>query len=161
VLIRNLSVPYNDPAGYPVDQPAPLQLALFNQTADEVRVTVTSSKPADGTTAAGALTGASVSLSGPADSASPAPTDSATPSEAPAQPAVITLAPHGTASFLPGDPQSLQVSGLPKELAPGGSVYVTFTFSNGTAPLTVPAPVGVPASPASRAPGVPSENVEE
>jgi hypothetical protein len=161
VLIRNLAVPYNDPAGYPVDQPAPLQLALFNQTTDEVRVTVTSSKPADGTTVAGALTGTSVSLSGPADSASPAPTDSATPSEAPAQPAVITLAPQGTASFLPGDPQSLQISGLPKELAPGGSVYVTFTFSNGTAPLTVPAPVGVPASPASRAPGIPDENVEE
>jgi hypothetical protein len=88
---------------------------------------------------------------------------------------VITLAPYGTASFLPGDQQSLQISGLTAPapapsatpappttaLLPGQSVYVTFSFSNGTAPLTVPAPVGVPASPASRASGVPDENVEE
>ena len=162
VLIRNLVIPYNDPAGYPVDKPVPVQVALFNQTTDEVRVTVTAVRPTgDDKTAAGATT--SVSLSGPAPSgsASPAATDSATPSEAPAQPAVITLPPLGSATFLPGGPQSLQISGLKRQLLPGDSVYLIFSFSNGAEPLTVPAPFGVPGTPVPRASGVPGENSEE
>ena len=171
VLVRNLAVTYDDTGGYAANQPAPLQLSLFNQSADEIRVTVTSSRPTDGTNIDSALAGTSVVLVGasPSDSASPAvpaPTDSASaapsePAEPAAQPAVITLAPMGSATFLPGDPQSLQITGLSGKLSPGQSVYVTFSFSNGVAPLTVPAPVGVPLSPASRGPGIEGENVEE
>jgi hypothetical protein len=160
VLIRNLAVPYDGISGYPVDKPVPLQLSLFNQTTDEVRVTVTSSRPTDGTSDKGVTVGTSVTLTGSASaSASAAPTPSA--SEAAPQPAVITLAPMGSATFLPGGPQSLQISGLATALAPGSSVYVTFTFSNGADPLTLPAPVGTPTEPASRAPGIPGENSEE
>jgi len=173
VLIRNLFVPYTGTAGYAKDQPAPLELTLVNQTTDEVRVTVSSSTPTDGTVVPTILTGKTVSLggSGLADtpSPSPSPSDTQTPgtatpspsaSEGPTgQPAVITLPPLGVASFLPGD-QSLQISGLSAALTPGNSVYVTFTFSNGVTPLTLAAPLGVPASPASRAPGIPDENSE-
>jgi hypothetical protein len=158
VLIRNLAVPYNGISGYAVDKPVPLQLSMFNQTADEVRVTVTSSRPADSTNNKGVTIGTSVSLTG-GESASAAP--SPTTSDAPPQPAVITLAPQGAATFLPGGPQSLQISGLATDLAPGSSVYVTFTFSNGADPLTLPAPVGTPTEPASRAPGIQGENSEE
>jgi len=167
VLIRNLVIPYNDPAGYPVDKPVPVQVALFNQTTDDVRVTVTSSPPAKGSEVAGAVLATTVSLSGtaPSGSATPTPTDSAAPaptgSAAPAQPAVITLPPSGSATFLPGDPQSLQISGLAEPLLPGDSVYLTFSFSNGAAPLTVAAPLAVPGTPVPRASGVPGENSEE
>jgi hypothetical protein len=162
VLVRNLVVPYNGPTGYLKDQPVPLQLALFNQSTDEVRVTVTSLPPSGSKPVPGAIPGSTVTLSGPApsDSATPAATPSATPTGAPAQPAVITLPPSGSATFLPGDTQSLQISGLSKDLRPGDSVYVTFSFSNGAAPLALVAPVGVPASPAPRASGVPDENSE-
>jgi hypothetical protein len=161
VLVRNLAVVYNGTAGYPVDKPAPLQLSLINQTTDEVRVTVSTSRPTDGTNVPGVITGTSIGLVGPADSA--APTPSATPSAAAnaASPAVVTLAPMGSATFLPGGKQSLQVSGLSAQLTPGQSVYVTFTFSNGVAPLTLPAPVGIPLTAASRAPGISGENSEE
>jgi hypothetical protein len=87
------------------------------------------------------------------------PTISAAPSEA-AQPARIVLGPLGSATFLPGDKQSLQVQGLSGRLMPGQSVYVTFEFSNGAQQLTVPVAVTVPLTPASRGPVNPSENIE-
>jgi hypothetical protein len=176
VLIRNLAVPYDGIAGYPVDKPVPLQLSLFNQSAEEVRVTITSSRPADGTNDKGVTVGTSVNLVGDAPSASdsPTPTDSASPTPTPTgsasptptasapagQSAVITLPPMGSATFLPGGPRSLQVSGLATALAPGSSVYVTFAFSNGAEPLTLPAAIGTPTEPASRAPGIDDENSE-
>jgi hypothetical protein len=76
------------------------------------------------------------------------------PPEASAQPARLTLPAHGTVSFLAGDQQQLVVFGLTDRLLPGMSVNLVFEFSNGAAPLVIPAPVTVPLSPAPRESGV-------
>ncbi|MEV4704752.1 hypothetical protein [Actinoplanes sp. NPDC049316] len=91
----------------------------------------------------------------PGESASPA----ATPSEAAVRPARIEIGPLGSATFLPGDAEQLTAVGLTGKLMPGNSINLVFEFSNGAAPLTVQAPVSVPQSPASRAPGNPNENM--
>lgn len=197
VAIRNLAVVYNGTAGYAAGDNAPLQVGLYNQTTQPITVTVSSSRPTDGTDVADNGTASSVVLIGanasaspgaPAIGGSPTPTVSpvmgassaeapepsqsvlpgtapsasavATPAAPEGQPAKLTLTPMGASSFLPGDPQILQLVGLAKALRPGQAVYVTFTFSNGAQPLTVAAPVGIPESPASRAPGNPDENKE-
>jgi hypothetical protein len=77
------------------------------------------------------------------------------------QPARITLGPLGSATFQPGEAQALQVQGLTGNLRPGASVNLVFEFSNDPTPLIVPAPVGIPLSPASRAPGIENENTGE
>jgi hypothetical protein len=92
------------------------------------------------------------------ESPSPGTSESAGPGGTPAR---IVLSPLGYASFLPGDAQSMQVQGLSGKLLPGMSVNLVFEFSNGAAPLTVQAPVGIPLSPAPRESPNPSENQEE
>jgi hypothetical protein len=165
VVVRNLTVHYNGTAGYPAGADAPLQLGLYNQTTQEVQVLVSSTAPAGGSTDKTVVSGSAVVLSGPAAAVPPSVDPSASPAPSggaqPLQPAQITLAPLGSATFLPGDQQSLVVKGLSAKLIPGGAVYLTFAFSNGAEPLTVPAPVAIPLSPASRAPGVENENVGE
>jgi len=167
VAIRNLAVFYPGPAGYPAGASAALQVSLFNQTKQPVTVLISSQRP-DPSPAAGVVYGTSVVLvGGPAASATAAPQPSASPSSAepstPAagQPARITIAPQGYATFLPGDPETLRVQELSAKLVPGQSVSLTFEFSNGADPLRLPAPVATPMSPASRAPGIPNEDVEE
>jgi hypothetical protein len=91
---------------------------------------------------------------------SPSPNASASTGQG-ARPARIVLSPLGYASFLPGDAQSLQVQGLSAQLRPGMSVNLIFEFSNGAAPLTVQAAVGIPMSPAPRGSVNPAENQEE
>jgi hypothetical protein len=66
------------------------------------------------------------------------------------QPAKITMAALGSATFRADDAQSLQLVGLSGPLLPGTSANLVFTFSNGAAPLTVQAPVAMPLSPAPR-----------
>ena len=95
------------------------------------------------------------SASPSSSSATPAPADSG------GTPARIELSPLGYASFLPGDKQSLQVQGLSGKLLPGMALNLVFEFSNGAAPLTLQAPVGIPLSPAPRESPNPSENQEE
>jgi hypothetical protein len=97
---------------------------------------------------------ASPSVSVSASGESPSPSSSGTPAR-------IQLSPLGYASFLPGDKQSLQVQGLSGKLLPGMAVNLVFEFSNGAAPLTLQAPVGIPLSPAPRESPNPSENQEE
>jgi hypothetical protein len=194
VAVRNLAVVYNGTQGYAANANAPLEVGLYNQTTQPVTVTVTSSRPTDGTDVADNITASSVVLVGGSASAQPAapsdapsvptpigssannvpepsssvlpgtvpnPSESATPSAPLGQPAKITLPPNQGATFLPGDPETLQLMGLAKALKPGQAVYVTFTFDNGAAPLTVPVSIGTPSAPASRAPGNPNENKEQ
>ncbi|MET0496057.1 MAG: hypothetical protein ABW000_23265 [Actinoplanes sp.] len=100
----------------------------------------------------------------PSTSADPSDEPSTEPSTEPtpeARPARIEIGPLGSATFLPGDDEELQVLGLTGKLAPGSSVNLLFEFSNGAKDLTVQAPVGIPLTPASRAPGLPHENTEE
>ena len=77
------------------------------------------------------------------------------------RPARIEIAPLGSAIFRPGDAQTLQVVGLTDRLLPGTSVNLVFEFSNGTPPIVVQAPMAIPLSPASRAPGNPGESSGE
>jgi len=179
VYIRNLSVVYPGPAGYPAGGNAPLEVALFNQTDAEIVVTVTSRPAEDATPEQGVVSGTMVGLVGgpsaPGATAAETPDivepSAGTPSvpadeppasvaEPAAEPARIALPPGGYASFLPGDAQQLQVIGLTGRLIPGMSVNLVFEFSNGAAALPLLAPVGVPTVPASRAPGNEAENHE-
>jgi hypothetical protein len=175
VVVRNLAVTYNGPAGYASGDDAPLEVGLYNQTTQPVTVTVSSQRPAAGddgvvnARSAGLVGPAPTDSATPADSASdsPSPSDSASasnsasPAKPAAQPASITIAPLGAATFRPGDQESLRLIGLSGKLVPGRSAYVTFTFDNGAAPLTLPAPVGIPLSPAPRGSGIENENSEE
>jgi hypothetical protein len=101
------------------------------------------------------------SVEQPSGSPSGQPSASAAPPETIAGPARITVAPLGSATFLPGDKELLQVVGLTGKLLPGMSLNLVFEFSNGAQPLTLQAPVGIPMSPASRAPGIENENTEQ
>jgi hypothetical protein len=82
-------------------------------------------------------------------------------SDAGARPAKIEIGAQNSVSFRPGDREQLIVSGLSGKLTPGGSVNLVFEFSNGAATLSAPAPVSIPFSPASRAPGLPETPGEE
>ena len=42
LLIRDLQVLYKDPTGYPANGSAPLEVSLFNQTEQEITVTISS-----------------------------------------------------------------------------------------------------------------------
>ena len=91
-----------------------------------------------------------------------APSTEPTPAGAAARPAQIEIGPLGAATFLPEEAEKLQVQGLTGELRPGQSINLVFEFSNGAQPLVLQAPMAVPVSPASRAPGVePQENLGE
>ncbi|MEV8509563.1 hypothetical protein AB0368_32700 [Actinoplanes sp. NPDC051475] len=99
----------------------------------------------------------------PSGNPSPGETPSAAPSAAggAVRPARIEIGPLNSVTFLPGDREQLEVIGLTGKLMPGNSVNLVFEFSDGADPLVVQAPVSVPASPASRAPGDPAENTQE
>lgn len=64
LLIRNLEVAYKDPTGYPANGTAPLELSLFNQTQQEITVTI-SSQPQQ-TVTQGIVSAQQVGLTGPA-----------------------------------------------------------------------------------------------
>jgi hypothetical protein len=105
--------------------------------------------------------GPSGSVEQPSGQPSASGSASAAPADSIAGPARITVGPLGSVTFLPGDKESLQVVGLTGKLLPGMSLNLIFEFSNGAQPLTLQAPVGTPASPASRAPGIENENTEQ
>lgn len=189
VAIRNLLVAYPGVEGYPAGGSAPIEVALYNETAQPLTVAVASQPAVGATENEGVLSGQSVNLVGgtpspvqtsgipagaeptgtrppntpqpdtsneggqPTVSASVPAEPSTAVTSAPAaagQPARITLAAFGSATFRAEDPQSLRVTGLSGPLMPGNSVNLVFTFSNGAAPLTVPAPVALPLTPAPR-----------
>ncbi|MFI7542965.1 hypothetical protein [Actinoplanes sp. NPDC049599] len=169
VFIRNLAVAYPGTAGYPAGADAPLQVGLYNQTRQAITVLV-SSRPA--TDVAGVVSAQAVGLSGgaaasSAPSATPEPSGSSTPSAEPSapgaatRPARIEIAPLGSVTFLPEDAEKLVATGLSGKLVPGQSLNLVFEFSNGAEPLVLRAPMAVPLSPASRAPGIEPEGEEE
>jgi hypothetical protein len=101
--------------------------------------------------------GASAGAATPAPSAQP----SATPAVSAGRPARIEIEPLGYAIYRPGGTETLQAAGLTDRLAPGTSLNLVFEFSNGAAPLVVQAPMAIPLTPASRAPGDPAGHVGE
>jgi hypothetical protein len=74
-----------------------------------------------------------------------------------ARPARIEIGPLGSVTFLPGDAEQLQAIGLTDRLAPGQELSLVFEFDNGAGDLVVLAPMAIPLSPASRAPGIAPE----
>jgi hypothetical protein len=187
LLIRNLQVVYNNPTGYPAGGNAPLQVSLYNESQQEITVVITSTPPQG--EVQGVVSARQVGLTGGAAAASPSadpepsgtvpsansglPTEqvpetgqptslppTSAPAAAAAQPARITIQGLSSAVYQPGDEQSLQLIGLSDELRPGNSVSLSFQVSNSNQPLNVLAPVAIPLSPASRAPGIdPHENL--
>jgi hypothetical protein len=98
----------------------------------------------------------------PSADASASATAAATPAAtAAAQPAKITIPALSSAVFLPGGKSSLQAIGLSDKLAAGSALSLIFQVSTSAQPLTLIAPLGVPLSPVSRAPGIEGENAEE
>jgi hypothetical protein len=168
VLIRNLAVSYNGPAGYQPGTNAPIEVNLYNQTANAITVAVTSAPAPSGAPATGVVTAQQVGLLGGTAPASATPSVSASasapatdPAAAAPQPARLTIAPMGSVSFLPGDTETLEAVGLNGKLVSGNQLSLVFKFSDGSADLSVLAPVAIPLSPAPRESGLPGENVEE
>ncbi|WIM96210.1 hypothetical protein ACTOB_008381 [Actinoplanes oblitus] len=180
VFVRNAQVVYNGIKGYAKGENAPLELSLYNQSDKEVTVSITS-EPVDqpqvvsarqvgfvtAATPAPAQSGAAPSQSGAAPSASGAlPEGSATPSAPAAAPsaavtaAQVKIAPLGQALFRPTDANKLQLVGLSDDLKPGQNVNLVFHFSTGEPDLAIQAPVAIPATAASRAPGTTGEHTE-
>jgi hypothetical protein len=175
LLIRNLQVVYDSVDGYPANGSAPIEVSLFNQTQSPITVTI-SSKPVQDQTA-GLVSAQQIGLVGDASAASPsaapepsgsrqAPTpistvtDQVEPPSADASASATTSA-LSSAVFLPGGKSSLQAIGLSDKLQPGNSLSLVFEVSTSAQPLTLIAPIGVPLSPVSRAPGIEGENSEE
>ena len=93
----------------------------------------------------------------PSGASSAEPSAGAAPTGRPAR---IEIGPLGSAVFRPDGETTLQATELTAALIPGGSLNLVFGFSNGVEPLVVQAPVTVPLSPASRAPGSEAEGHE-
>ncbi|GGN14577.1 hypothetical protein FHR83_004615 [Actinoplanes campanulatus] len=165
VFIRNLQVEYNGIEGYEKGENAPLDLSLFNQTAEPVTVTITSAAP-DLPQVVGAdqvgFVSAAATVTTPGEvAASPSVAPSASALAATVRPARIQIAPLSAATFRSTDLIPLQVIGLQGALTPGASVNLVFEFSNSSEKLVLQAPVASPLSPAPRGPAVVGEDTPE
>jgi hypothetical protein len=173
VYIRNLQVEYPGVEGYEAGGNAPLELSLYNQTDNELTVSI-STRPTEqaevvSASQVGIVSAAAVPSGAPSTAASGAPSvgasgePSADPSGAPGAepsapaaavaPAQVKIPAQGSALFRPTDAAQLQVIGLSEELAPGTSVNLVFEFSDNSPALEVQAPVANPLSPAPREEG--------
>ena len=179
IAIRDLLIPYNGPLGYPPGGSAPLVVRIFNDaaqpahlvgvsSADAASVTLVGGTPVATPTAAPtppATPPASPPATPPATPPAATPTPGAVATPGPTVPAVTATpapVPAGQTSFrievpggsyvllVPGQGPYLQLDGLARALAPGGTVAVTFTF-DGHAPVTVNVPVAPPTAAAPRA----------
>jgi len=166
IQLRNLLVPYKDPAGYPAGESAPISVAIYNTTLQPITVHVTTAPSADPAGQETVVAGRSVVIgasASPRASASPDgvarttdPSPDASPSPTPAQaerPAAITVPASGFVVLNEQSAQPLRVVGLDRALAPGKALSLIFTYEhNGKRQeLRVNAPVPPPLSPAPRA----------
>jgi hypothetical protein len=160
VLIRNLAVGYNGTAGYQPGADAPIEGTFFNQTNDEITVKVSSAPPLAGGPASGVVVATAITLTG---DPSASPSASAAPAATPAAPAPaeIKIPANGTVSFLAGDTETLEATGLNGKLVPGNQLSLLLQFSDGSADLHLLPSVATPLSPAPRGSGLPGENSEE
>ncbi|MBO3740511.1 hypothetical protein [Actinoplanes flavus] len=165
VFIRNLQVEYNGIEGYAKGENAPLELSLFNQTAEPVTVTISSAPPDLPQVVSADQVGfvsAAATVTTPGEvAASPSVAPSASAPAATVRPARIEIGPLSTAMFRPSDLAPLQVIGLQGALTPGAAVNLVFEFSNGADKLVVQAPVATPLSPAPRGPAEIGEDAPE
>ncbi|BCY15289.1 hypothetical protein [Actinoplanes sp. L3-i22] len=173
VSVRNAQVEYNGLKGYAKGANAPLELSLYNQTEKDVTVTIASTPATQPQVVSGTQVGfvteaapvqPAAGASEPAVGASvdaSAPVLPVTPAAPTVTPAEIKIKALGSALYRSSDAQKLQIIGLSDNLVPGAKVNLVFHFSNGAPDLTIQAPVAIPLTPASRAPGLEHENTEE
>ena len=174
--IRNLLVAYKDTNPYPAGGNAALSVAIFNDTAKEVTVKVTSDSarsvviagatptpaqpPATPTPSApGSVspTAATTPAEGATESQSPRPTGSPQPVPSVAVPpsdgpATLKIPAHGFVILGPSGGSFLQLEGLRAALRTGQTVNLVFDFDGKQIATT--ASVSVPLSPAPVAPPV-------
>jgi hypothetical protein len=183
LLVRNLQVIYNSATGYAAGSTAPLEVSLFNQTESPITVLISSAPPQG--TAEAVVSAEQIGVSGsaapsagasaPAPSASapvpgasepvpgasePVPGASSEPATPALQPARFTIPAFSSENFMPGDPQTLQATGLSGPLANGTALAVTIESSASSEPLQLLAPVAIPLSAGPRAPGETGEGTE-
>jgi hypothetical protein len=171
VSLRNMVVVYNGPQGYPQGGSAPLVVRIFNTGPTKLTlVKVSAGDAASSVLLVGGTAAQTSAAPPPAVTSTPtvgpsiAPSGSATPTttaSASARPTPTVTGPAGQASFaidvapvsytllVPGQGPFLQLTGLTSPLIPGGSVVLTFSFSDGTTG-TAHVPVGVPQDPQPR-----------
>ncbi|WP_326549850.1 hypothetical protein [Micromonospora sp. NBC_01813] len=163
VSLRNLSVPYPGTEGYPAGGSAVIEVGLYNNTNEPIAIRVSAAAVTDtdqetlvqveSVVLGGSDEAAATPSPEPDPSASPEPDATEAPAADPGREAIIELPANGWALFTPDSPEPLRVTGLAETLAAGYAVNLVFEFSDGSAPLVVPAPVNMPLSPAPRAPG--------
>jgi hypothetical protein len=127
LLIRNLQVAYKDPAGYPANGSAPLEVSLFNETQQEITVTITS-RPQQ-TVSQNVVSAQQIGLTGPA----PVPSSS------------IASGPVGGGDTSPSSPPSAGTSGEVSPPAGAPSATSTDTATAPTEAALSPAKLTIPA----------------
>ncbi|MFY1634643.1 hypothetical protein ACN27F_15425 [Solwaraspora sp. WMMB335] len=162
VSLRNLSLPYPGTDGYPAGGDVPIEVAIYNNTTEPIAVRVGAAPADDGAQetvveARTVVLGGSVEV-GPTAEPTGGPEPTGLPQVDLGREAIIQLPAGGWTLFTADSPEPLRITGLSRELTAGHSVNLIFEFSDGSAPLIVPAPVNVPLSPAPRAP---AEHAEE
>jgi hypothetical protein len=111
LLIRELQVLYNGPAGYPAGGTAPLQVSLFNETRQPMTVVIRSAPPTGNVPKPGYVSAQQIALTGGTAAASPSanpeplPGGEASPHPNPSASEVID--PSGVASTAPTPGASL------------------------------------------------------
>lgn len=156
ILVRNAHVVYPGTEGYPRGGTAPLEVRIFNNTQEPVRLVAVTSPRGQVVLARGA----SASPSARATAGTPAPTASPT-RQAPAGSSInVEIPAFGFVTLAPDADQHLQIVGLTEALSPGQSVTLTLRFSNGVTISDVQVPVTTPTSPAPRSP-LPIEHGDE
>lgn len=168
--VRNAAIAYHE-GGYEAGADAPVDVRIFNDTGQDVTVTITSPDAKSVRLAAGAsgTPSPSASPSAPASptatpsaTATPSGTPSATPTgeaspsveptpaaEPPARPATVRIPAGSFAALTASGQQFLELVGLNEELKAGGTVQLVFDFGDG-AELTLAVPLSVPLTPVPR-----------
>jgi hypothetical protein len=154
VSVRDVLVPYKDSKGYSAGGDAPLQLVVFNDTPQAVRVRVSSPATPDSTGAVSAKSVEVVDSSAPAatpsatagPSASASPSPSAPPSP---RPAVIEVPAQSYVILNEASGRYPKLVGLDRALLPGMAAHVVFEVDNAD-PIKVVASMGAPRTPVAR-----------
>jgi hypothetical protein len=174
VAVRNVIVRYPGPEGYPQGEFAPVELRIFNDTDEVIRlvdvevaddaervVQVGGSAARETATPAAPPPSPSPDTS-PSPDASPGVSPGASPSPAasPSPPAPaggrvdVEIPARGYVVISPDAGVQLRLVGLTRTLRPGDSVTLTFRFSNNVVIRNLAVPVDLPASPLPRSPMV-------
>lgn len=135
IMVRNAHVAYPGTQGYPSGASVPLDVRIFNDTKEPVRLV-------GATSPAGRVVLARDGGPSPSPTA-PAQTESSINIEIPAWGFVVLAPNHG---------QHLQIADLAQALLPGNSVTLTLQFSNGTTISDVRLPMNTPVTPVPRSP---------